>query len=325
MATLSRKVKTVVRDSLFVPVRAWGQFQARNYDIQNTIMLSCVPRGGSTWLGEILQTIPRYVGIWEPFHASFNPDALNRGFSSSTYLPVGKVDPARSKYLYDLISGRGLSPRLISASNFKLDQFLSFEGYFIKMIRGNLLLPWLLDQYPIPTIFVIRHPCAVVNSQTQHPSWWKNVTDDKGVNLPDGIEEDHPHLAEVAKSVTTAVEHLAFLWAMRAYIPLSTPKPHPWHLVTYEKFVEDGNNELEHLFKYLNKPVPEAAYKQLRIPSKSTLDNSDFAQGKGALVGWQNNLTPKQIDQILRVCHDVGIDFYTDELHPDYSKLGINR
>ena len=325
MTMPSRKVKTMIRDLFFVPVRAWGQLQARNYDINNTILLSCVPRGGSTWLAEILQTIPRYVGIWEPFHASFNPDALRQGFSSSTYLPIGKVDPARSKYIYDLISGRGLSPRLISASNFNLEQLVSFQGYFIKLIRGNLILPWLLDQYPIPTIYVVRHPCAVVNSQIQHPSWWKNVKSGGTVTVPDGVENDYPHLVEVAKSVTSVVEKLAFMWAVQTFIPMNMPKPHPWYLVTYEKFVEDGYNELQHMFNYLNKPVPEAAYKQLRIPSKSTLDKSDFAQGKGALIGWQNNLTSEQISQILRVCHDVGVDFYTDDLYPDYSKLGINR
>lgn len=311
----------IFKASLHTPIRTWGQITARHYDVQNTVVITCSPRGGSTWVAEILQTIPGYLMLWEPFHQRINPESNRHGFNWGTYMPQDAVDEQKSEYIYHLLTGRALSPRIISRKQFKFEQILRFEGYIAKILHGQRFLRWMLDLYPVPTIFVLRHPCAVVASQLRHKAW--DGIGGKRKSLPADLQRDYPHLIPINERIKSREESLALTWAIDTHIPLNTPKPHPWHLVTYESLVTNGEEAIDHIFQYLGKPVPLQAYHQLRIPSATTEDNSPFSQGHSALSGWKKALSSEQIDNILRVVHEVGLDFYTDELQPDYKKLNI--
>ena len=59
---------------------------------------------------------------------------------------------------------------------------------------------------------------------------------------------------------------------------------------------------------------------QFDVPSSSTKDRL-LQKPRNQLSKWKEHLTPKQMDDILRIVEIFGLDFYTDELHPDYDRL----
>lgn len=65
----------------------------------------------------------------------------------------------------------------------------------------------------------------------------------------------------------------------------------------------------------------EDAVKRLKVPSASTKERSNVLTGKDPLEGWTENLTQEQIERILRVVSTFGLDFYGEDLEPDYSRL----
>jgi hypothetical protein len=130
-----------------------------------------------------------------------------------------------------------------------------------------------------------------------------------------------PELADYMGTLKTQEEARAARYCMHYYPPLSLPKPHPWHLVTYERLVRQGRQELEQIFDALEMEMPAEAIKHLRIPSATTKDWSNVRSGKDPLAGWTKNLTKEQIKQILAVTSTFGLDFYGEELEPDYNRL----
>jgi hypothetical protein len=302
-------------------LHTWGRFNAKRYDIRNTIVIASSPRGGSTWLAEIIGTLPGYPILWEPLHLNGNPECKEYGFSWQTFVPSGAQEPIKRDYLCQVLTG--VNPtQLTYHPLFQLTQYLPFRGFVVKFTNANLLLPWLLHQFPLRTILMIRHPCAVVSSQMRH--WaWDGFTENTVV-FPKNIIREYPHLEDVFYRIGSREEALAFEWALQTLVPLTQPLPHPWCLVSYERLIEEGPHEIDRLFEFLGFSVPEEAYKQLEVPSVTTQTGSNIAKGNDALSGWRERLTTEQVDSILSIVRQVGVDFYDEALTPNYVGLGLS-
>lgn len=302
-----------------VVLGAYGRLRARRYDLRNTILVSSSGRGGSTWLAEIIATLPHRVLLWEPLHLGNNPDCARHGFTWQNYIRSGVDAPDKRVYLDRLFRGRELSTRTLTSLHFNLLHFLSSRGYVVKFVNANMMLYWMLQQFPLRTVLMVRHPCAVIASQLVHGSW--AGLSKEACTIPEFLFEDYPHFRHVFERISEPEEVLAFEWATQTCVPLSQPLPHPWYLTTYEGLVEHGREEVGRIFSYLGEPVPQAAYERLATASATTVSNSNVSAGKNPLVGWRTRLVSKQIDNILRVTHEMGIDYYTDGLVPDYERL----
>ncbi|MCU0527097.1 MAG: sulfotransferase domain-containing protein [Elainella sp. Prado103] len=316
MVSLTKRLAYPVLD---LGLKTWAKYNLAEYDIAKTIIVASSGRGGSTWLAEIIGTLPGYPVLWEPLHPGKNPECKQYGFNYRVYIPIGADAPLQSQYLEQLFTGAKLSTRVISALAFHPRQYFPFNGFLVKFVNANLLLYWLLNQFPLKAILMIRHPCAVVSSQLRHSAW--THVSKQNCSFPNAVAADYPHLQEVFDFAETREEILAFEWVLKTYVPLSQPKPHPWYLSTYESLVMDSYAELERIFAFLEKPIPPKAYCYLRQPSKTTQSKSNVATGRNPLTGWQDQLTARQIERILKIIHLSGIDFYTDELVPDVAKM----
>lgn len=304
----------------------WKHNNLKHYDMKNTIVVASSGRGGSTWLAEIIGSLPGYPLIYEPLNRRrYREEKYIKYGLNDIYIP----DSRKQIYLQQLFTGANFAPNLVSLNHFRLDQFLGFQGFVVKFIKANLLLYWMLRQFPVRAIFMVRHPCAVISSQLSNRYWraarsrdWASWFDELS-HKPSWQElmANYPHLAELSRRVKTTEEGFAFTWAMNNYVPLSQPKPHPWYLTTYERLALEGEREVDRLFQFLGKATPVGAYERLGVPSFSTQADSNIALGRNKLTGWKKKLTPQQIDTILNIVHQVGINFYSDDIEPDYEKL----
>lgn len=319
-------IQSRLRPVMNPALQAWGRYNAKRYDIHHTIVVASSPRGGSTWLAEIVATLPGYSLIWEPLSWGNNPESRQYGFYPDTYMPSGADDVVKREYLHQVLTGARLSANLIG-NHFHLSRLIDCKGFVVKFVRGNLLLYWILEQFPVQAVLLVRHPCAVVSSQLQW-SWedvkdgrWKTAVKQGIWQFPPSLSANYPHLLEIYQTIETVEECMAFDWALQTYIPLSQSRPHPWYLTTYERLVRERTQEVDRIFDYLERPVPQEAHKRLNMPSVTVHPNSHFAQKGDPLAGWQSRLSARQIKEILDIVQRVGIDFYDDGLLPDYNKL----
>ena len=302
-------------------LETYGKARARSgYDVKDTIVIASTGRGGSTWLTEIVATLPGYTVLWEPLHLGNNPECEEYGFGWQNFIPHDADAPRRREYLRRLLTGENLSTRVLTSLEFRPFRLLKpGGGYLVKFVNANMMLRWMMETFPVSGILMIRHPCAVVASQLHHGGW-EHVTKDN-VTVPAGLFERYEHLASVFSDIETQEELLAFEWALQTYVPLSSPRPHPWFLTTYEELISRGASVIEDLFAALGRSVPEGAHDQLRRPSATASSDLNETEAHAQLQVWRDRLSTKQIDRILRVTHAVGVSAYDESLRPDRGAL----
>ena len=128
---------------------------------EDAIQIFSSPRGGSTWLMSLLSQLPGVASLWEPFHskkgvvpkhwgARPHPDALNEGDSA---------------ILGEVLAGRRVNAWTCSRT--PLQQAKNASQLLIKYVRGNRLLPFILDKWNLKhkPILLMRHPLDVAISQ----------------------------------------------------------------------------------------------------------------------------------------------------------------
>jgi hypothetical protein len=332
-------------------------FNSKRFDLRDTITITGTPRSGTTWLMEILGVIPGYISLFEPLNPIYFPESIEIGFQSRKYIPPDIDWKEGENYLRKIFTG-SLKPNTtwLEKGNYTKENFNSIVlGYInqlkpeklmnqflgdkliVKSVRLNRLLPWISKRFQLRSmIFIIRHPCAVVASRfkpgTSLPtdiSRYLNVSfpnkDDilKETSEISGLDQG---LLDKLKRIKTQEELLAASWCLDNYIPLSYPKPYPWTVVTYEKLIIEGKKEIKRIFNEIReKHVPRSAFQHLKIPSIVTHKN-DYKLVSNIdeqLSKWKKSLSKKQIENILKIVSDFGLDFYTEDLEPDYKKIGV--
>jgi len=313
-------------------------FKSKKFNLSDTILLAGSPRSGTTWLMELLETMPSYRPLFEPLNPNWFPESFKIGFQSRTYLPTNSDWPDGEDYLRRTFTGGvfSLQSRYSSMSDLKaFIQSMGANKLIIKYVRLNRLLPWVAKRFQLKkTFFIIRHPCAVVCSQLKTGfTAYHSITPpyiDIIPNLETILDElskinglDHD-LLDKLRIIRTPEEILATIWCLDNYVPLSTSRPYPWTTIIYEKLVKDGEKEISRIFGEIGEnDIPKSAIANLKIPSrltqKSELKAIRYADEQ--LSKWKKYLSKKQIDRILGIVSDFGLDFYTNDVEPDYSRL----
>jgi hypothetical protein len=322
----------------------WEKWLSRGYDPRRTIVVAGTPRGGTTWVAETLAKAPGYLPLMEPeqvFHVaetlakapgyiqlgeplpSFNSNHLGTpGSNARLYVTTNCV---LHEHMKRVIAGRVRLSSFLSKigglryfASVALPKMLFFQRFVVKLVHANLWLHWVLKEFDLNGSLIIRHPCAVVASQIHHKF------DGEGTGEPKTLEHirNHrfpiyermdPSFAQVIRSVNTIEEILAVEWCIRTIVPLRQPKPHPWFLTAYEDLI-DGTREWEMLCNYLDCPVPSKGDIQRLSSTSQRRDNESLPS---ASIGkWRQYLSEKQIDSILRVCSEMGVDLYDKALYP---------
>ena len=314
----AESVDRTLRDFGNILLDQYGRLRSRSYDIERTIILSCTGRGGSTWLAQIIQSVPGHQILWEQLHWKSNPAAEAIGLGRPTYLPRHEDHPEVAHLIKQILSGRQLAHGINTRRYFSVRDLLFLRAYVAKFVTANLLLPWIVDRFHPRCIHLLRHPCAVVSSQMIHGEW--DEVDRSFCRHP-RLFDEHPHLGAIFEDLNSHEEVLAFNWAVQTFVPLRASAPRSWLTTTYEHLVCNGREEVERIFSHLGDPIPERVLRALRTPSATTVSNSNVSSGRNPLTGWRERLTPAQIDAILYITHAVGIESYTDALLPDVDRL----
>ena len=273
------------------------------------------PRSGTTWLSEILRTIPQSCILHEPINPNSVSEVNALGLGWRPYIAPEVDWPETEEFMRRVLSGQILCGHTTRRTS--LAEILRNEHWIVKFVRASRLLRWMTEKLPIRTpILLMRHPCAVVASQMRHTSWSPTTSP----AMDSRFLAAYPWVSDILAGIETWEEVLAATWCMDYFAPLSTPHPHPWVLVTYEKLVRHGEEEIQRIFNALELEIPESAAKRLRVPSKSVREHSAILAGEEPLAGWTKYLSKEQVKRILHLVSAFGLDFYDEGLEPDYER-----
>src|SRR5690606_8614167 len=103
------------------------------------------PRGGTTWLAQLLNQLPGSALIWEPLAVSEVREVNALNFQWRQFIPQNESWPEARALMERILSGRLLSPYLCQQTT--PGQFRHASHLLIKFCRANQLLPWLTKQF----------------------------------------------------------------------------------------------------------------------------------------------------------------------------------
>lgn len=284
-----------------------------NFNPETNYLIFSDPRGGSTWLTEIVHKITQAPILWEPLHLNKVKEFKNLGFGWRQYIPED-AEWEEAKKIFDLLlKGKIRNKWIMQATTAK--QLVHADAVLIKFCRGNMLLPYLTNNYQFAykPVYLIRHPFAVVSSQLKHGGWKHPY---KGFGIPktpfNQIYNQHkPFLA----SLKTKEEALTATWCITNQVPLNHKKNNiDWITINYETLLLRPEAVLKRvLFEW----DIEYNLNNINFKKKSfTTRSGSPISGKEQLAYWKNNLTPEQIDRMEAVLQYFNIKAYTRNPEP---------
>ena len=287
----------------------------RRYRIEDALVIAGHPRSGTTWLADMCAARAGTSILFEPLCPVSVPPARAVGMDRLRYCRPQAPWPEGERFFRRVLQGRLLNPWTVGINSWS--RLLHTRRWVVKLVRGNGILHWLGNTFPIRRpVLLIRHPCAVVASQIRLKPWADPGSPATPANLA-----AFPQFAPVLQRLRTPEECLAGRWCMANHAALFSPRPHLWRVQSYEKLLLDPATELESIFGDWGLPVPDGAMDRMRIPSRTTYSDSRPGDVQAHLVRWRSILYPGQIRRILAVVDAFGFDFYSNQPEPDYQRL----
>jgi len=289
---------------------------------EKSILIFANPRGGSTWLAELLRTIPSTALILEPLFRGKIKSLSALNFTWHQYIPQNEHWPEAKEIFRKLFNRELLDLSIIFENDLsKLNEKKIFP---YKFCHGNMLLPWVVQNFDVNPILFVRHPCSVVASQIEHSGWSDLKTGIPKYGIPDCPFNDYYLLyKDILQSVKTLEENLAATWSLT----MTTSAMHKmnnknWITVAYESLYTDFDTEIERIFERLGLPIPQGIYQRRLLPSKTTSSRSVRDLKAHAQLGsWKNKLSLNQQKSIIKIVNEFGIDFYDLSPSPNLDKL----
>ena len=325
---LSKRMKGKLEREAFSLAGKIGSCQ-----IKNSIVIAGSPRSGTTLLLEALHKISGYKAINEPL---LTPQIQNKkGFDSRSYISIGDSADNQKRFLEQVLMGQlGPSARWMFDAETTFGRIIEHsmrDKLMVKFCRINRMLPWFADQFNVcGIIFILRHPCAVVNSMLRYGQWdmWTSEFVQKNKHntsnalcidhLPESVREV---FAPIQERVSTPTEILAMMWCLDHYIPLVHNKIYPWILVPYERLIKNNHKELVRITDALDVELNNDVLRVIDKPSSSVKGTINEDTGS-QIEKWENKLTNLQIDSILSIVNSAGLSsIYSENTEPHYDYL----
>lgn len=270
-------------------------------------------RSGTTWLLNILSSLPGYRVIFEPFHennceVSFLPPR--------PYVRPYDKNKELVNYINTLLSKR-IKNEFINSQNKKLIAYQTI----IKFIRANLALDWISRNFQVPIIFMIRHPCAVVLSRIKL-NWGSHLNEFlRQKELMQDYLAPYESLIWNVHNGNKEHEKYALMWAIENSIPLKLlPNRQNWCLVTYEELFLNRKPVLSNLLRHLghnyNKAIEAASYQKSYTVREHAMDYNKAS----ILSRWTEELSKEMTRDILDIAAKFEIRLYDEQPIP--RKLG---
>ncbi len=276
---------------------------------ENQFIIFSDPRGGSTWLAEMLSTIPTTALIWEPLNIGYMNQFRDLGFGWRQYIPENVIWPEALNTFNQVLGGKILNEwTLLKTST---HEYLFANQLIFKICRGNMLLPWITRHFDFnfQPIYLVRHPFAVVNSQLQQGGWDQSFQRFEVPDMPfNDIYKNH---GKFLTSLSSKEELLVAHWCITNRIPLTHKMNNiNWITIFYENLLSDPEKEIRRIFNRWDIELPATISKMYRQSSSTAGEDVPVIDIDKQLSKWQRELNTDQLSRMNAVLQYFKVEWY---------------
>ena len=291
------------------------------------ILVTGSNRSGSTWVGKVISQNTQVDNIIEPLNINrikrFKKVAINNWFL--------KLDEATKPQIKEEV--KKLFNFYIHTTwiNFMKQAFQSYEGHNtvtsirkklrrtlkpVKLIKDPHTLfsiPWLVQEYHIKPLVLIRYPAAYVLS-IKEKEWW--------FNFDSLLEQEHffngdlkflreEVLAYGRKSNPTLIENAALMWKICYAQVLHYKEKFPhWYFIKHEELSENPLQEFQKIFNYFEITFTPRVKNYIVATTRAKENTIHSRDASANAVKWKQKLTMEEKQTIYNIVHDVSDQYY---------------
>lgn len=278
----------------------------RNPDPGASILVAGSARSGTTWIGDLLADATRSRVVFEPFNHELVREF--RPFGAFPYRSDTDQDPGLEAFCERMLAGR-----LRGAWVDRGVERLVSRRRVVKAVRANLMLAWLTRKFPtVPTVMVVRHPCAVIASRLA--LGWSARADFEALLAQPALLADHlDPWREVIERADSEEARGAVVWCAHHLVPLRQGVGDRITTAFYETMCARPEAELPRLLAAVGGGARDLSLARTRRPSATSRTQSAAVTGDSRVSSWQKSLDPSQVDRVLAVVRGFGLDSIYDE------------
>ena len=292
------------------------------FRVKNAIIVFSNPRGGSTWLMEIFNTLPYSVINMEPLHNDFGvvPKRINLGHYP--YLPVDYSDSKVEKLFLNIISFRIFNKWSTNKISFK--KLVSAKIVITKFILANQLLPWFVVKFAhklnYKPVCLFRHPITTCISQlkTFHKmdteNFFKSLNSSEKFLIPNSLfaERFNEHLTFI-NALESKMEQQIAVWCINNANLFNHTCSDKWITVFYEDIVKSPLSETANLFNTMGVDYDYNKLAQYDFikPSKSNFFKQYNSNSETQLEGYLNQFSKEQLQRIQTIFDHFNFRIYS--------------
>ena len=273
----------------------------------DAIVLSGSGRSGTTWMADLLCSGTQVQQIFEPLHPVGVPevqrllgwDESRHPHIRSRYIRPGALCPEWKALLEKILCGE--------VRNYwtDYDRTAFFpDRYLVKLIRANLMLGFISDEFRPKIIHVVRSPCAVVASRLKY-GWHADIRD---VLDQEELVTDHlsDHVDDIARENDALGAH-AVWWAVENAIAQRDLESRPHLVVYYEVFRKNPKAEMRRIAEFAGLKMREIGATRLERPSRMRERPAELQSQTGVEPRREAQLTAGEQARILDWADRLGV------------------
>lgn len=312
--------------------------------MQKLLLIAGSGRSGTTWVLDSLADANQLRPIFEPLHPESNKIAHQLAYSYLTreddHTELKRyISAVASNALDSIWTDYRIRPSRLSLSGQRLRSAAEFkrylrtwatlirrrrtysakkcrDGVLVKCIRANLMLDWITANFEAKIVLLMRHPCAVVESQLRFAEHWDpygllaRYRDDPGL-MSGPLRNQYT----VLDQTFSRPEALAAVWCIENLVPALQAAKNGYQVVFYEELLENPEAEWQRIATALDiSLIPGPVL--LKQPSQQAavrLQKQEAADGNYSerYSTWRKSLSKEILDQVSTVLNCFGIDFYS--------------
>jgi len=286
----------------------------RHAEARDAIVIAGFWRSGTTLLLDLVARLTGARTFFEPlhfqvpqarpFHAAWRFEARGRTQGEACpYVRPQAGDCDLGAFLDDVLRGRVSTAWTRKAR--RVRQLLG-RPVTVKFVRGNLLLGYIEQRYTCRSLFIVRHPCAVVASLQRGEANRRIYSSEEFLQLllaQTDLQDDYlaPYADHIERWRHKPLHRLALVHAITQLVPLNQLETGTSHAlpVIFEELALHPEETIRSIGQHLGVSPGTSKPTDTTLPDSLTTKRSrEGVAPHDRCFAWQRELPPGDIDSI---------------------------
>jgi len=281
--------------------------RAKTFSPKDSIFIFSEPRGGSTWLMEVINNLPKTACIFEPFHSHYG--ALPTYTWGDHFHPNQNWDEGKAG-IDKIIKGEKFDSYQLERCPWY--NLLSAKQYIFKCVMGTSIMPWIAQQYQFKykPIYILRHPLSVASSTLQNLYRRDTVLNMDHKWIPSGYNQDlYEKHKDLFAEDAPMMDRLLGRWCINNHFALQQ-KEKNWVQVHYEDILLFPTKTLNYIFDAWAIEPPDEIWEKINKPSSSDFKKDFRSNKEEQLNKWIKSYSKSEIKHFQSILDRFDISIY---------------